>query len=204
MTTAVANFIEALLVHYPVRHDTEEREDAWVSSMTGALRGYGADLLKEVAVDIIRTRKYRNFPLLSEILDKCDEVEQRRKMRQREDTLPAMRTPEGNEWSTERQRLAYQLVHSGMGKHAANDDPCWVMALWSFCRKNQRLPAGNEIEQCKRSAGEFDEAYRTALRAETVDSNGVIGELANAKALQKLGASMLAKREKLREEVLGR
>jgi hypothetical protein len=204
MTTAVANFIEALLVHYPVRHDTEEREDAWVKSMIGALRGFEGDLLKEVANDIIRTRKYRNFPLLSEILDKCDEVDARRKTQKNSVVFATFRQPEGDPWSTERCRLAYDLVKSAMGKQAAADDPCWVVSLWHFCRRNQRLPVGNEIEQCKRAARDFDEAYLATLRAEVTDADGVIKDMANARGLQALGSSMLAKREKLRAEVLGR
>jgi hypothetical protein len=83
-----------------------------------------------------------------------------------------------------------------MGRQAAQEDPCWVLALWHFCRRNQRLPAGNEIDQCKREAREFDDAYRTTLRADV--------DLPNGRALQQLGASMLAKREKLCQEVLSR
>jgi hypothetical protein len=205
MTKAVADFIEALLVHYPVRHDTEEREDAWVNSMIGALRGFEGDLLKEVATDIIRTRKYRNFPLLSEILDKCDDIEKRREARKREAVFAPLRPAADSDlWSTERCRLAYQLIHGGMGREAAQDNPCWVLALWHFCRRNQRLPSGTEIDACKRAAREFDEAYADAVHGEAPDKDGVMRELANGRALQNLGASMLAKREKLIAEVMGR
>src|SRR5262245_17735530 len=88
MTVAVANFIEMLLVHYPVKHDSEEREDAWVDSMVAALKAYPADVLEEVGRHIIRTRKYRNFPLLSEIMDAADAVEERRQNIARAQTLP--------------------------------------------------------------------------------------------------------------------
>jgi hypothetical protein len=194
MTTAVANFIEALLAHYPVRYDSEEREDAWVNSITVALRQYPADLLNEVAQDIIRTRKYRNFPLLSEILDKCEAIEARREHIARAQALPEMRKSAGDEWSSERVKFAYDLIKSGMGKQAAGDSPCWILALWHFCRKNQRLPAGKEIDACKREAHEFDEAYDRCLRGEA-------GPL--SRALERLGDSMAAKREKLVAEVLG-
>ena len=195
MTIAVANFIEALLAHYPVRHDSEEREDAWVRSLTGALKGIPADVLGETAQDIIRTRKYRNFPLLSEILDKCEQIEKRREHQARSQVLPELQLSIGDEWSTGRCKFAYVLVNSGMGKQAARDKPCWVRSLWHFCRKNQRLPAGPEIEQCKRAALDFDESYDAVLRGEG-------GEF--SKVLERWGDSMAAKREKLRAEVLGR
>lgn len=205
MTKAVADFIEALLVHYPVRHDTEEREDAWVKSMIAALRDYGPDLLKEVAENIIRTRKYRNFPLLSEILDKCDEIEKRREMRKWEDTIPQLRLPvDGDQWSRERVRLAYDLVKSAMGREAAQANPCWIIALWHFCRRNQRLPVGYEVDALKREAREFDESYADTLRGAVVGHDGKSADIPNARALQKLGASMLAKRERLIQEVLGK
>ena len=196
MTTAVANFIEALLAHYPVRHDSEEREDAWVKSLTGALRSYGSNILTEVAQEIIRTRKYRNFPLLSEILDKCDDIEKRRERTRREAMLPPLVHPSaGDEWSTERVKLAYDLIKSGVGKQAARDNPCWILALWHFCRKNQRMPVGPEIDRIKRDAFEFDEAYDGCLRG---------GGGPFSKVLEQLGDSMAAKREKLCAEVLGR
>ena len=204
MTKAVADFIEALLVHYPVRHDTEEREDAWVKSMIAALRGYGPDILKEVADDIIRTRKYRNFPLLSEILDKCDDVEKRREMRKWDGAIPQLRPPaDSDQWSSERVRFAYDLVRSGMGREAARDNPCWVMCLWHFARRNQRLPSGHEVDALKREAREFDQAYADTLRGAVVGHDGKASGLPNAKELQKLGASMIAKRERLCREVLG-
>ena len=195
MTVAVANFIEQLLVHYPVKHDSEEREDAWVNSMIGALKGYGANILQEVSHEIIRTRKYRNFPLLSEILDACDKVEKRREHERRAQTLPAMRPSAGDEWSTERVRLAYELCKgTQIGKEAARDG--WVMSLWDFCRKHQRVPQGSaEQAACKRASQEFDEAYALAVR-------GAAGPL--SMTLAKLGSSMLAKREKLAAEVLGK
>ena len=46
--------------------------------------------------------------------------------------------------------------------------------------------------------------YQDVLRGEAAGSDGVFGELPNAKALQKLGASIIAKRNKMTEEVLER
>jgi hypothetical protein len=194
MTKAVADFIEALLVHYPVRHDTEEREDAWVKSMIGALRDHDADLLMEVANDIIRTRKYRNFPLLSEILDKCDEAIDRRQARKREAMLPELRIHEGHdEWSTERCRFAHDMKRSDLGKQAAREG--WVVAFWHFCRRNMRAPVGREIEQCKRDSDGIEELYAQAMKGEAGPFS---------KQVAKWAGDILDKRMRWTDEALGR
>jgi hypothetical protein len=195
MTKAVADFIEALLVHYPVRHDTEEREDAWVKSMIAALRDFNGDLLQEVANDIIRTRKYRNFPLLSEILDKCDEVEARRQARKREAMMPQLRMPGASDdpWSTERCKFAHDMKRSDLGKRAAREG--WIVAYWHFCRRNLRAPEGREIEQCKQDSAGIDELYSLAMRGEA----GMC-----SKAIAKWAGDILEKRMRWSEEALGR
>jgi hypothetical protein len=195
MTKAVADFIEALLVHYPVRHDTEEREDAWVKSMIAALRDFDGDLLKEVANDIIRTRKYRNFPLLSEILDKCDDVQARRQARMREATMPQLRMPTeaSDEYSRERQKFAHDMKRSELGKQAAREG--WILGYWDFCRENLRAPAGREIDQCKRESEGIEEIYSRAMRGEAGPFS---------KAIAKWAGDILNKRMKWTQEALGR
>lgn len=194
MTVAVANFIEALMAHYPVKHDTEEREDAWIRSMVGELRGYTADVLTDVANQIIRTRKYRNFPLLSEILDACDKVKEQREVLARSQTLPTMRLSAGeDDWTTERCKLAYDLIRCDLGRQASRGG--WVVALWHFCRRQQRLPAGREIDQCKRDSAGIEEIYAKCAAGQAGPCS---------KALANWAADILAKRKKLAEEVMGR
>ena len=192
MTVAVANFIEALLVHYPVKHDSEEREDAWVNSMIGALKGYGANILQEVAQHIIRTRKYRNFPLLSEILDACDKVEKRRELEKRSQTIPDFRPSTGDDWSAERVKLAHDLKHTQIGRQAAKEG--WIISFWNFCREHQRVPtAPSEIAACKRDSEGIDELYAKCARGDAGPCS---------RALAEWGANIIAKREKWTAEVL--
>lgn len=194
MTKAVADFIEALLVHYPVRHDTEEREDAWVKSMIAALRDFDGSLLQEVANDIIRTRKYRNFPLLSEILDKCDEIQERRAARKREAMLPELRTPQGaDEWTTERCKFAHDMKRSDLGKQAAREG--WIVAFWHFCRRNLRAPDGREIDQCRRDSDGIDELYQQAMKGEAGPFS---------RQVAKFAGDILEKRMRWTDEALGR
>lgn len=196
MTVAVANFIEALLVHYPVKHDNEEREDAWVDSMIAALKQYPASVLQEVAQHIIRHRKYRNFPLLSEVMDACDNVEAKREAEKRRATLPAFRPPVTDlpgDWEV----FANTLLKTPLGRQAAKEG--WVRSYWDFCRNNRRAPAAaHEIERCKRETREFDQTYQALLRGDVnVDPSA-------RPMLLKIADSMLSKRQELAEIANGR
>lgn len=192
----VSKFITDLAMHFsPPRFDHEHERQAWQKSLMMELNGSASDVLERAARIIIQTRKNRYFPLIAECRQAVREAAEEIRFDQNIQTLPELRKSFGDEWSSERIRLAYDLIKSSMGRQAAQDDPCWVLALWHFCRRNQRLPDGREIDQCKRDATDFDEAYDSVLRG----SGGMM-----ASALEKLGASMLAKREKLMAEALAR
>ena len=195
MSSAVSKFITDLAMHFPPKNVRPEMETAWVRSMAESLRGFHGDVLDAAARRIIDTRSYTTFPLPADCREVCEAIKREREIVGRSQTLPAMRPPTGDEWSSERVKLAYDLLRSSMGKEAASGKPCWVLSLWNFCRKNRRLPQGHEVERCKRDAREFDEAYEDCVRG-----NAGLA----SKALEGLGASMIAKREKLRAEVLGK
>jgi hypothetical protein len=202
---SASDFVNSVVQIWPPFRWDEVQEKAWTQLMVRNLSGFSSAVLNRAFQDMVSKRKETRIPTPAECIAACSEAKRWLEMDANDGKLPGLREDtKSNEWSTERQRLAYDLVHSAMGKQAAADDPCWVMALWDFCRKNQQAPAGHEIEQCKQSARGFDEAYRDALRGEVVNSDGVVKPMAFAGALQKLGASMLAKREKLRAEVMGR
>lgn len=194
-TAAVSKFITDIAMHYPKKHETRAAEKAWLQSMAAHLRGYSDLVLARAAQTILDHRKERFFPLPSECKDACEAARQAMEAVELAHDLPALRSSLGDEWSTERVKLAYDLVKSGMGKQAARDNPCWILGLWHFCRKNQRLPEAREVDKIRRDAEDFDRSYRDC----------VIGDAGPfSKSLEKLGATMLAKREKLRAEVLGR
>jgi hypothetical protein len=203
----VSDFVEMSLQLYPPFRWDEDQEKAWGAIMARELGGFSPAALDRGFAEMVRSRrKETRTPSPGECLSFCSEAKRWLDLEANDGKLPGLREHGSDEWSTERQRLAYDLVHSAMGKQAAADDPCWVRSLWAFCRKNQRMPSGHEIEQCKQDARSLDEGYRDALRGETADLDGVMKPLPRLLAveIQKLGASMLAKREKLRAEVLGR
>ena len=200
---SATDFVSAVVQIWPPFRWDEVQERAWAELMARELIAFKPAVLERGFQEMVRNRKETRIPTPAECIAACAQARKWLDLEADAGQLPGLRVDPRNEWSAERVKLAYDLIKSGMGKQAAQDDPCWILALWHFCRRNQRLPAGHEIEQCRKEALDFDEVYRDVLRGEAVGSDGVVGELPNAQSLQKLGASMLAKRERLCREVLG-
>ena len=189
MSQAVGSFITSVMMHFPFRHDSPEKEAEWTASMVRNLRGYAGDVLKKAAQRIIDTRTDRRFPLPSECKNVCEDIHRVDKLT----SLPVEPPPSKYaEWSESRIKLADDLIASEIGRQAARDG--WVLSLHDFVRQQMRLPSASEIGRVKAGARGFDEAYEICLRGE--------GGLCNA-ALVKLGEMMVARREKLRAQVLG-
>lgn len=192
----IAEFADAMLQHFPPFRQWEDyQEKAWADTMASELSCFPKEVLARAQREIIRTRKPNmpRPPMVSECIQACLEARRWIEADASKGQLPAMRPAAGDEWSTERVKLAYDLIKSSLGKEAGRDG--WILSLWGFCRINQRVPQGPETERCKRDAQEFDTAYADCVR-------GAAGPLSGV--LEGLGAAMLAKRESLAAEVLRR
>jgi hypothetical protein len=189
------SFISDLIVHFPVRHDSPEREKAWTLSMVSELRGYSASVLKAASAEIIRTRTDRRFPLPKECRDACENIKRAAELAKRAAALPITAAEQFDqrraEYSQERERLADDMIKGPDGRQAAKEG--WVGTLHTFILRNGRMPHGHEIATCKRQARECDEAYQECVR----------GGWPQAKSLEELGAAMLANRKRLTEMALG-
>ena len=192
-TKAVSHFVGTIIQHFPPFRWEEEQEKAWVDTVVRELSCFSEAVLDRAVSEMVRTRKDRKIPLVSECIQACLEARRWIEADASKGQLPAMRPAAGDEWSTERVKLAYDLIKSSLGKEAGRDG--WILSLWGFCRINQRVPQGPETERCKRDAQEFDTAYADCVR-------GAAGPLSGV--LEGLGAAMLAKRESLAAEVLRR
>ena len=174
-----AEFVPAVVMHFPVRHESPEREIEWMRSIIDAIKNYDGQVLERAAKIIIETRTDRRFPLPAEIRKACTEAYD--EMR-RQKLIPQQEAPKSSAdaWSSDRQRLAYDLCKTEFGKKAARDG--WALQLWDFCRNHGRLPTDEktkkytpmgskfsgellgEIEWCKREAKDFEAAYAHANR----------------------------------------
>lgn len=186
---AITNFITSLALHFTVKHETPEHEKAWLKSMAMNLRSFPASVLNEAAEEIIRTRKHRNFPLPAECREVCIAIDKRERAQELpvEEKIPE-RHPEWTKW---RIRNADMLINSALGREAARSN--WILQLHDFVRVHQRMPKEHEVSRIKEQARLFDEAYAECVK----------GGWEQAAMLERLGAKMLARREKLRAFVMG-
>lgn len=193
-TAAISKFLTDLAVHFPPKHARPELETAWLRSMSETLRGTPADVLDAAARKIIATRKYTTFPLPAECRQACMQAAEEMAARRRLETLPAMRGPNPNYYSEERDQLADDLMKCELGRQACHEG--WQLAMWNFCRDNMRHPHAHEIERCKRDARGFDQTYEEVRRA-----SENVGHMRNP--ILDFARNMLAEREKIKAEVLG-
>lgn len=191
----VLDFIASVSVHFPPPRGLDESlERAWLESISRSLEFYKPDVIAAAAQLILDERGemngVRRFPLPKEIKQACHEVLNRRSAEQRASTLP-IAAESDNQFADWRVRLADELIMTAMGRDAARGG--WILGLHEFCRREARAPNDREIPQIRREAKEFDAAYETC----------VMGGWPEARGLERLGRSMLDRREALRQRVLG-
>ena len=214
MSQAIAQFADEMLQHFPPFRKWEEyQEKAWADTLATELAGFSSEVLTAAKKQIIRTRKPHmpRPPMVSECIDACVEARRFIEKDKRAGEMPEINKSAGAAYSPEREALASSLIRSAMGREAAQAGPCWILSLWEFCRDNQRLPVGPEIARCQRAAREVEDAL-TICRKEVdvsatfkpVDGWLPLAGPADFKLWQRTGINMLAKREKLSAEVLGK
>lgn len=201
--TAAVKFAETILQLFPPFRWEPDQEDRWMEIMARETSGFSDRVLEQALSNIVRRKEHR-IPTVGECIEACCEAKRWLEQDKAAGELPDLHPSASRDWSTERRKLAHDSIQTEMGREAARDG--WIGSLWNFVREQQRLPKGQEVEGCKRQAKEFLETYEMVLRGECVDKDGVVQKLPKAEAavLQKLGASMLARREEWASEVLGR
>jgi hypothetical protein len=194
MSQSVSNFITSLVVHFPVRHDSDAAENAWLQSMLKNLKPYGASVLSRAAQRIIDNRKDRRFPLPAECRSACEEIIKldRASETPRFEAASNNATSAQSEYDRRYAHADWLITQAPIGKAAAKEG--WVLSLHDFIRINGRLPTErHEIDKCKASAKGFDQAFAECVRGEA-------GFL--SRPLLGLGESMLRRRHKIEDMVL--
>lgn len=183
-------FISSLVMHFPVRHESSDREMEWLRSMIEALKHYDGEVLKSALQRLVDTRTDRRFPLPAEIRKACNEVVE---WQNRHKLIPEQqKAAQHLEFTDDRIKLANGLVCTEMGRTAAREG--WILGLWDYARKHGQLPTeGYEIANVQRGRHEFDEGYAIAARSSDPTVRKWLG----------LGDQMIARRESLARMVLG-
>lgn len=139
------------------------------------------------AADILirdhRPTRLKPWPSPSTILEACEDAA---------GALTPQKDPSAKykDWSPASVGKAYDLMRTDLGREAA--DQGWALSLWDFSRQHGRLPNEREVYDCKVRAREFDAAYAS-----------LTGDTPLSRMLQKLGGSMLARRNKLARHAWG-
>lgn len=200
MSKPVIKFIETVLQHFPPYRWDEAQEKAWAATMVQELSGFSDAVLNRAIGELVRTRKNRQIPLVSECLTACAEARRWLDAETSHKLLPTtqdagFRYPE---WAYSRIALADDLVcgrkgSPHIGQEAAREN-FWILQLHDFCRQEQRLPNDKEIANLKRKARETDEVF-----SKGAVGHGPIAQFA-VKAIETVGA----KRRQLCEMVEGK
>lgn len=186
--SSVLTFIPAVIQHFPPFRWDAEQEKAWAKTLEKELSGFSDAVLSRAISEMIRTRKDRRIPLVSECIDACLEAKRWLDADKGKGELSAGPAPANQsyrDWTEDAFKLSRDLMSGPMGLQAAKEG--WIGCLDAYCRKFKRLPPEGEIPALKRKAKEFDDTYAACVR----------GGWQNAERWAAMGKDMLAKRNKL-------
>lgn len=203
---SVAVFVKTMLDRWPPFRWDETQERAYAEDLQRELSGFPADVLERARRDMVRKRTKTQTPSVAECIGYCVEAKRWADVeRNKGQLIPDDSRGPHHEWSTERVKLAYELIRTSLGKQAAKEG--WILSLWDFIRRNGRHPtAEREFSQCKASAREFDATYAAVVRGDKrdVDGRAVPFNEAVQRACIRWGDGFLMRREKLTAEAEGR
>ena len=189
MSDKVDKFMSLLGSVWGKRHESEEAEAIWLRAWAAMLKPFEPWVLEAGAQRILESRKDQYFPKPGEVRDILVSI-RAEEQRSRPGLKVSHAEQHGDPYA-----LADALINCGLGREAAEADPCWILALHDFCRNNRRLPMGSEIAKCRRIAADFDRDYRLCIIGQAGDFS---------KSLERLGATMIRRREAMRAKLLGR
>jgi hypothetical protein len=159
----VKKFIAAVDLIYPApQYDGDKmRQGAWLSLMVQTLGGCSDEVLAASSAHILRKRDPKKdgrfFPTLNECIKITHEVAEDLQREKAPLLIGKQEVP-----YERRVALARDLMQSPMGQKANKEG--WGTVMFNFCVENMRAPQGQEIEDCKTSAREFEATRERCLK----------------------------------------
>jgi hypothetical protein len=156
---AVHKFIATVALHFPRPkfNGDDTMETAWLASMNRVLSGFPDDVLADAAVRILAKHRGQFFPKPAECTDACREAAEVKRMNAPQLLIGKQEMPYDS-----RCNLARDLMQSPMGKLARKEG--WAESMFYFIVDHQRVPGGNEIDDCRREAREFEKLRKEGLK----------------------------------------
>jgi hypothetical protein len=165
---AILAFVETMMVRWPPFRWDEAQERAYADDLMRELSGFTPEVLERARREMIRKRTKPQIPSVAECIGFCAEAKHWHDAETGKGQL--IPDPAKDRWvelSDARQRLADDLMPTQIGKQAAKEG--WALAFWNFARVNGRAPqSAQDIALCKKNSREFEEAFATAVRGETI------------------------------------
>jgi hypothetical protein len=161
---AIEGFVDAMIMHFPPFRWDEAEEGAWAATLTKELSGFDEAIINRARSEMVRTRKDRRTPLVSDCINACLEARRWIEAEKNKGQLAVSHEPTVTyfDWTNDRKKLALDLMRAPIGLQAAKGG--WIGVLDEFCRKNARLPTEKEIPALQRTAKEVDAAYEDCVR----------------------------------------
>lgn len=159
-----------------------ENTELFLREYENAISGWDERTLKNAGDRLIAEAKF--WPRPAEVNDLCHAL------------MPPPSSsdfkPDLN-WTGDAIRTANDLIHSDLGRRAADEG--WIGAMHDHIRVHRSLPTPSEVAVLKQQAAATDQAYRDCVEGR----GGVFGE-----ALANFGATIMAKRRQLADIAYGR
>lgn len=161
---AIEAFVDAMIMHFPPFRWDEAEEAAWAATLTKELSGFDEETINRARTEMVRKRKDRRTPLVSDCISACLEARRWLEAEKGKGELAVNHETATKylDWTVDRKRLALDLMRGPLGLQAAKGG--WIGVLDGFCRKNGRLPTEKEIPALQRTAKEVDAAYEDCVR----------------------------------------
>jgi hypothetical protein len=185
---AVTQFVDSVLQHFPPYRWDESQERSWMDTLIRELSGFSDAVLARAMSELVRTRKDRRIPLVSECIDACLDAKRWFDAEKGKGQLSSGPAPVNQaflDWTEDAFKLSRDLMSGPMGLQAAKEG--WIGCLDAYCRKFKRLPPEGQIPSLKREAKGFDETYEKCVR----------GGFKDAAKWAAMGEEMLRRRNKL-------
>lgn len=161
----VKKFIAAVDLIYPApQYDGDKmRQGAWLSLMVQTLGGCSDEVLAAASAHILRKRDPKKdgrfFPTLNECIKITHEVAEELQREKAPLLIGKQEVP-----YERRVALARDLMQSPLGQKANKEG--WGTVMFNYCVENMRAPEGSAIDDCKRSAREFDAVRERCAKGE--------------------------------------